>query len=347
MTGPLAVTVATVLLIVLSAFFVVIEFSLLGARRHRLEAQASTSRSARAALRGINELTIMLACAQLGITACTFALGAVTKPAVDAALSPLITALGAPDRLADGVAFGLALFVVTFLHLVVGEMAPKSWAIAHPELAAKLIGIPSRGFVWLVRPVISWVNGIANRLVAASGVTPVDRAVVGGHDVDTIRHLVEHSASVGALDASFRTQLAGVLDLQALTVDGLISRDARPTSVDGTATVADLQQAARESGHLRVLVGAPDEGSIGVVHVRDTLLAEPDRAARDLARPVFELDARTPVYEALARMREANEQLAVVRDDGRLAGVVTLADVLARLLPEGLGSQHRPAPQVR
>lgn len=91
-----------------------------------------TARSARAALRGMNDLTLMLAGAQLGITFCTFALGTVTKPAVDQWLGPLFLSLGMPDWVAGGTSFALALFVVTFLHLVIGEMAPKSWAIAHP-----------------------------------------------------------------------------------------------------------------------------------------------------------------------------------------------------------------------
>ncbi|NNV09109.1 DUF21 domain-containing protein, partial [Geobacillus sp. MMMUD3] len=115
--APLFVIVGTIALIVLSAFFVIIEFSLLAARRHRLEEQASTSAPARAALRGMNELTIMLAVAQFGITICTFALGAITKPAVDAWLAPLFTAVGAPFWLADSAAFVLSLLFVTFLHL--------------------------------------------------------------------------------------------------------------------------------------------------------------------------------------------------------------------------------------
>src|SRR5699024_9531044 len=109
MTNPWVVLVATVLLIVLSAFFVVIEFALLGARRHRLEAEAVSSRSARAALRGIDELTLMLAGAQLGITAATFALGAITKPAVDSWLGPALQALGVPGWLAGGSSFALSL----------------------------------------------------------------------------------------------------------------------------------------------------------------------------------------------------------------------------------------------
>src|SRR5699024_1823523 len=114
------------LLLAASAFYVIIEFALLGARRHRLEEEAGTSASARAALRGMHELTLMLAAAQLGITLCTFALGAVTKPGVEAALAPPLQALGLPAQVAGTASFLLSLLAVTFLHLVVGEMAPKS-----------------------------------------------------------------------------------------------------------------------------------------------------------------------------------------------------------------------------
>src|SRR5699024_9640439 len=127
MSNPLVVVAATLGLIIASAFFVIIEFALLGARRHRLEADAARSPSARAAIRGLDELTVMLAGAQLGVTACTFALGAVTKPAVDAWLGPALSSLGAPAGVADVVSFALSLLLVTFLHLVAGEMAPKSW----------------------------------------------------------------------------------------------------------------------------------------------------------------------------------------------------------------------------
>ncbi|WP_344008236.1 CNNM domain-containing protein, partial [Isoptericola halotolerans] len=170
MSNPWVVTAVTAGLIALSAFFVVIEFALLGARRHRLEESATTSRGARAALRGVNELTVMLAGAQLGITACTFALGAVTKPAVDHWLTPVLESWGLPYWLADVASFGLSLLLVTFLHLVVGEMAPKSWAIAHPERSAILVSPPARAFIWVFRPLLLWINGVANRLVAASGV---------------------------------------------------------------------------------------------------------------------------------------------------------------------------------
>ncbi|MDV8001062.1 hemolysin family protein [Rhodococcus sp. IEGM 1408] len=334
MDNPLAVTAITAALIVLSAFFVVIEFALLGARKHRLEKDAETSASARAALRGIHELTMMLAGAQLGITACTFALGAVTKPAVDSWLGPTFASWGAPDQLAGGVAFGLSLLFVTFLHLVVGEMAPKSWAIAHPEFAAKLIGIPARGFIWVFRPLLSWVNAVANRLVSASGVTPVERAAVGGQDADTIRQLVEHSAEAGALDQSFSSPLAGALGLEDLDVGALVDTSRKPTAVPADATVAQVHEAAARTGHMRILVLDSEAPVPSVVHVRDTLM-EPDHSpVLPLTRPVMVLDIRTPVYEALGAAREQSEQLAAVMDQGRFVGVITIADILKHLLPE-------------
>ncbi|WP_353813582.1 CNNM domain-containing protein [Agromyces sp. SYSU T00266] len=331
--NPWIVIPVTVGLIVLSAFFVIIEFALIGARRHRLEQDAAGSASARAALRGMNELTVMLAGAQLGITASTFALGAVTKPAVDEWLGPVFLGWGLPEWLAGGAAFALALLIVTFLHLVVGEMAPKSWAIAHPERAAKLIGLPSRGFIRIFRPFLLWVNRIANALVARTGVEPVDRAAVGGRDADTIRNLVEYSTQVGVLEPELRSQITEVIALQELTVDDITRPDGAPTAAPADATVADLREAALASGHLRILLvdrtGRMDE----VVHVRDTLLAADGDRAADFARPAFRVDAATPAYELLRRMREEQVQLAVVERDGELLGIVTLTDVIQRVLP--------------
>lgn len=333
MTDWLFVTVVTIGLIALSAFFVIIEFALLGARRQRLEDRAATSRSARAALRGMNELTLMLAGAQLGITACTFALGAITKPAVDAWLGPVFTSWGLVEWASDATSFGLSLFVVTFLHLVVGEMAPKSWAIAHPETSAMTVGIISRAYIWPLRPLLMWVNSIANRLVRATGVEPVDAVAVGGQDIETIRQLVEHSAKVGTLEPQMQQQISGLIDLGTLPVSTLVAAGRTPTHVSATATVADVRAAAQRSGHLRILLLTDDPSAPAVVHVRDTLMEPEGRLASELARTAFVLDAQTPVYESLARMREHSVQLAVVVSAGQMVGVVTLADILTRVLP--------------
>lgn len=331
MTDPLVVTLATIALIILSAFFVIIEFALLGARRHRLEELAPNNASARAALRGMNDLTLMLAGAQLGITICTFALGAITKPAVHYALGPLFLDWGVPVWAAEGSSFFLSLLIVTFLHLVVGEMAPKSWAIANPERSAMAIGILARAYIWPLRPLLHWVNVIANRLVRASGVEPVESAAVGGQDAATIRQLVEHSAEVGTLEPGLRRQLSGLIDLGTMPVESIIATGQTVTTVQPGATVAEVRDIASQTTHMRLLVGG--DGTPRVIHVRDLLLKDEAAPAETLARPAFVLKAKTPIYEALASMRAASVQLAVVTDGGRITGVVTLADILRRILP--------------
>lgn len=327
-----ATVAATAGLIALSAFFVVIEFALIAARRNRLEQQADTSASARAALRGMNELTVMLALAQLGITACTFALGAITKPAVDAWLEPLLLALGLELWISSAIAFTLSLIVVTFLHLVVGEMAPKSWALAHPEFAAKIIGIPSRLVLWPFRPFLNWINTIANALVARAGVTPVERAAVGGRDAETIRQLVRHSAETGTLEPAEEKRISEVLRLEALTAGDLQHRTTPPTSVNRDATVADVQAASQRSGHLRVLIREADGNFVRVVHVRDTLDAPLDAPAERFARPAICVPEDMPVSDFLSVMRQQNAQFALVERHGLSRSVVTLRDVLGRIL---------------
>ncbi|AGF71985.1 CNNM domain-containing protein [Corynebacterium halotolerans] len=307
---------ATLLIIGLSAFFVILEFSLLAARRHRLEETAETSASSRAGLRSLNELTLMLAGAQLGITVCTFALGAITKPWVHDALMPVFELLPVPLSVADVISFLLALFVVTFLHLVIGEMAPKSWAIAHPETALHIVALPARWFITLFRPLLAWINRMANRLVKAVGEEPVDRAAAQGYDAETLQILVNHSREAGALDEAAASQIAGVIELERATVDDVVGApENTPVTLPATATVADVQTVARDSGKLRVLLDDAAWDEPRLVHVRDTLLVPTDTPAMELSRSVLTLPAGTTLQEALGRMRAENEQLAIVLPD--------------------------------
>lgn len=334
------VVIATVSIIALSAFFVAVEFALMAAKRHRLEDAAATSRSARAALRSSSELTLLLAGSQLGITICTLALGAITKPAVHHWLTPIIEGWGLPLWAADVAGFVLALIIVTFLHLVIGEMAPKSWAIAHPERSATLLALPMRAFMWATRPLLRALNSAANAVLRRVGVEPTDQ-VAAGQDPGGLLHLVEHSTNVGALDAGYSRQLTGALELETLTVADLVPRVASLTTVGTDATVREVQEATQRSGHLRILLGAgPDVH--GVVHVRDTLSSPSELPAAAVMRPAFTLAAHTPVYTALARMRETSNHLAVVHDGEELVGVVTLSDVLSRLFP-----QPQPSPGLK
>ena len=333
MSNPWIVLAVTIGLIAVSAFFVAVEFALLAARRHRLEEAAETSTPARYALRSTRELSILLAGSQLGITACTLALGATTKPAVHYWLTPLIHGWGAPLWAADAVGFVLALAIVTFLHLVIGEMAPKSWAIAHPERAATLLAIPMRTFMTVTRPLLTALNHAANWCLRRIGVTPVDD-VDSGQDPDALRQLVEHSATVGTLDQRNYRNLATALELERLTVGDIVSPTSQLSTVETDASATDIQAQSRLTQHQRILVRDEDRAVVGVVHVRDTLRADGGATARDLMRPVLRFAMHTPVYRALQVMRQTRNHLALIVDDGTLVGLITLTDVLQRLLPD-------------
>lgn len=327
----------TVLIIVASGFFVIIEFATMGARRNRLEESAETSRSARAGLRSLNELTVMLAGAQLGITAATFALGAVTKPWVHEMLTPVLTALSLPAGIVDVASFVLALFVVTFLHLVLGEMAPKSWAIAHPERALQVVAPLARGWVWLFRPLLNWINRAANGLVRMVGEDPVDRAAAAGYDADTLRTLVEHSRETGAMDDTSASQITGVIELEASTAKALARKvGSEIVPLPSDATVADMHKLAAQEQIMRVLVSDRTSRVPRVVHVRDTLLAAPETPLSELSRPVLTVAGTTTVQHTLDHMRARNEQIVVVGKADKAHAVWTLTwdNIMGQLWPQ-------------
>lgn len=321
----------------LSAFFVAIEFALVAARRHRLEEAADTSVAARAALNSARDLSMLLAGSQLGITLCTLALGAITKPAVHHMMTPLMTGWGLPEVTADVVAFVLSLIVVTFVHLVVGEMAPKSWAIAHPEKSATLLAIPMRGFMWLTRPVLVTLNGMANWFLRRAGVQPVDE-VSAGRSPDDLRQLLDYSAKAGALDPERYDRLATALEVNTRPLRAIVRPLAELAEVAPDATPDQIKHAARSSGHLRLVVRAHGLQPLGVVHVRDALTQPETVTAADLMRPVLTLRAETPIYAALSTMRDTRNHLALVETGDELIGLITLHDLLDALLPTDASS---------
>ncbi|MFD3688691.1 hemolysin family protein [Nocardiopsis sp. NPDC058631] len=318
----------TAVIIALSAFFVAIEFALVAARRYRLEEAAETSASARAALKSARDLSLLLAGSQLGITLCALALGAISKPAVHHLLEPLFS--GLPSTVAYVVSFVVSLIIVTFLHLVVGEMAPKSWAISHPEKSAIMLALPMRAFMWFTRPALLMLNGMANWCLHRLGVEAVDE-MSSGHNPEDVRELVEHSAKAGALDAERRAQLATALEVNSRPLSEIVTSREEIASVSPSHGVEDIKQVSRESTHLRLVVMDGEE-PVGVLHVREALTSPAGTTAADLMRPVLTLPSVTPMYAAMSIMRESRSHLSLVEVDGEVIGLVTLQDILDRLL---------------
>ncbi|MDT0404665.1 MULTISPECIES: hemolysin family protein [Streptomyces] len=334
MSFPMALFV-TVLLLIGSGFFVAAEFALVAAKRHRMEKAAAEGRGgAKAALAGMRELSLMLAGAQLGITVCTLGLGSVSKPAISHELDPLLHRLGLPSAVSYGVAFAVAMIVVVFLHMVVGEMAPKSWAIAHPERSAMLLSPPFRAVVKSVRPLISVLNRMSNALVRLCRVTPRDE-LAPVHDREQLTHLVAESERLGLISETDSELLTRSLTEPETPVRELQVPESEIVSVDGGAGVDEILRIAAEHDRTRLLVR--EQGVVlGSVHARDAVVARSrGRAAgaRALARPVPELTDDATVADAIDLLRRRRASLAVVRDStGRLTGMVSLDDLLARFL---------------
>ncbi|WP_256103605.1 hemolysin family protein [Streptomyces sp. ODS05-4] len=334
MSFPVALVV-TVLLLIGSGFFVAAEFALVAARRHRVEkAVADGRRGAKAALAGMRELSLMLAGAQLGITLCTLGLGAISKPAISHELDPLLVELGLPTALSYGIAFAVAMTIVVFLHMVLGEMAPKSWAIAHPERSAMLLTPLFRALVTAVRPLIWVLNKISNTLVRMCRVEPRDELATV-HNREQLTHLVAESERLGLIDTTDSQLITRSLTEPLTPVSALQTPAADIVAVEAAADLDTLLARASEVDRSRLLVRDGDR-FVGSVHTRDALVARArGRAltARDLARPVPELATTTTVSHAVEQLRQRRASLALVRDEqGALTGLVSLDDLLIRIM---------------
>ncbi|GAA2083595.1 hemolysin family protein [Actinomadura alba] len=331
---PLTAFFVTALLLIGNGFFVAAEFALVAAKRPRLERAAkSGSRPAAAAVAGIRELSLMLAGAQFGITMCTLALGLVAEPAFEHLLAPPLDELGLPDSASHVIAVAITLAVVTFLHMVLGEMAPKSWAITHPERSALILALPFRAFARLSRPVLAALNGATNALLRMARITPRDELEVHT-DPQRLRHLLGESRRLGLIDRHDHDLLGRAIAVREAIVDTLIVPRDQVTAVPADASPAQVRRAAHASGHARLLVRGDDGTITGLVHVRDALTAtESDRRAVDLAYPVPTISAATSVLDATTQLQRARAQLAVVNaPDGTYRGIVSLDDLLGQLL---------------
>jgi CBS domain containing-hemolysin-like protein len=356
--------VLSALLLVGNGFFVAAEFALVASKRYRLEhaAAAEGSRAARAALDGSRELSLMLAGAQLGITLCSLGLGALVEPAIEHLVHPLLHGMGLPDVPSGVIAFLLALLVVTFLHLVIGEMMPKSWAITDPERSATLLALPFRGFVRLVRPALVGLNVLANAALKPFGVHPQDQ-LAQAHGPQEMHILLERSRAEGLIGAEQTDLLTSMLRLQETKVADLLIRDDQLVTVAPEASALEIEAASLRSGRSRLAVvsspalasapaSAPVPASVsasasdvasaltevvGVVHVREAVrvtTAGRDATAKDLMDPPFVLDAAVTVTDAVTLMRAARAQLAMVTRAGKRVGFVALEDLLEQVIGE-------------
>jgi CBS domain containing-hemolysin-like protein len=338
--SPGIALISSGVLLALNGFFVAAEFALVASKRYRLEqAAASGGRAARAALDGVRELSLMLAGAQLGITLCTLGLGALAEPAIEHLVSPLLHAVGLPDAASHVIALVFALGLVTFLHLVVGEMAPKSWAITDAERSATLLALPFRAFARVSRPVLSALNALANSILRLVGVNQ-QAQLAQVHGPDELRMLLEQSREHGLLGAEQHQLLTSMLELQGTSVAQVMEPFATMVTVRRDDPAERIEQVSRDSGRSRLAVLDSGGDVCGLVHVREAVrVVTTGRVATagELMTPAFTLPATSTVTEAVAAMRARQSQLALVRNGGgpaRPIGFVALEDLLEEVIGE-------------
>jgi CBS domain containing-hemolysin-like protein len=329
----------SILLLILNGFFVAVEFALLASRRARLNHLVNEgNKRAQRASRSLGELTVMLAGAQLGITVCSFGIGALAEPAIADGIAELLhRPVHLPSGVAHGVAFGIALLAVVFVHMVVGEMAPKSWAITHPERSALVLITPFRAFTAVVRPLLIGLNAVANMLIRLVGISPKGEVSMALSSAE-MNVLLQRSREHGALDLSTHALLTRSLSLSGRVAHDAFTPRGDIAYVDVSADADTIERCARTTRRSRLLLVDGDlDHVVGVILVRDLLHLDDARrasiTARELARPVSTHRMEERLEEILLATREHHRQLVVVVDaQDRTAGILTVQDIVDQLL---------------
>ncbi|GHJ38945.1 hemolysin family protein [Streptomyces sp. TS71-3] len=330
-----------VLLVLANGFFVGAEFALVSVRRSQVEPVKTAA--ARQVLYGLEHLPQMMAAAQFGITICSLTLGAVAEPTVARLLEPVFGAARLPEGLVHPLGYVIALVLVVFLHLVIGEMVPKNLAMADPGRTALRLGPGLVAFARVCRPVTVALGACARWILMAFRVEPKDE-VEAVFTSEQLNRLVADSGEAGLLGPEEQERLGDALELGTRPVTDVLLDRASLVTVDPSVTPGQVVALTARTGYSRFPVSADGGAFMGYLHVKDVLeVEESDRAVpQQVWRPMVTLNAELPLDDALTVMRRAATHLAQVADaSGRLVGLVTLEDVLELLVGEVHDPAHR------
>lgn len=366
MTGQVLLVLLVIVLLLASAFFVAAEFALIAARRTVIEPLAVQSKRARATLQAMEDVSVMMATAQLGITLCGVLLGALGEPAVAKLLEPAFSWLGVPESALHPTALVVALLLVVSAHVALGEMVPKNIALAGPEKTAMLLAPMLKAIATLLGPVVRGLNNLANRFVRLTGREPREE-VTSAFTRDEVAGMVAESRAEGLLDDDEHQLITSALDFEHGTLRAVLLPDSQVVSVDAGASAAEVEKLCARTGFSRFPV-VDDQGRyIGYVHIRDVMAVPADDRDRplpeDAIRRLPAFAEGTELRAALDRMRRVGAHLAQVAADptggqaqrlagravaipmpARRRGLVTLEDVIEELVGT-IGDATRRGPE--
>jgi CBS domain containing-hemolysin-like protein len=339
MNDTLGVLLA-ILLIGTNAFFVGAEFSLISARRDRLEALAEQGKKrAVTVIRAGEQLSSMLAGSQLGVTVASLLLGRIGESAVASLLQSAFGLTSMPPALLHTLSFVIALAVVVTLHVLLGEMVPKNIALAGPERTAMLLVPPYLAYVRVARPFIVFYNKCANAILRVLGVEPKDELDITVSPAE-LSAMIAESVSEGLLDPEEHTRLTRALQIGSRVVGdvavSLADIRAVPVAAAGSGpTIGAVESALADTGYSRFPVAAVDGRFIGYLHIKDMLtLGDEPQTVIDpsLVRPLPRVASSLPLADALSRMRRTNSHLALVTDGRDVVAMVAMEDLVEDLV---------------
>lgn len=334
----MSIWTASLLIIVLllfNAFFVGGEFALISSRKDRLETLVSQgNHRARTVLDAMEHLSLMLAAAQLGVTIASLILGKLGEPAIAHLLERPFAAMDIPPDLLHPLSFAISLFIITFLHILLGEMVPKNLAIAGPESTALILVPPLIAFEKITRPFIHFVNWIARMTLKAFGIEQKDE-LDSTVDSSSLAAMIAESRSEGLIDAEEHVRLKKALGAARRSVKELCIPLDKVISVPLNPTVKQLEAAVAETGFSRFPVRSTT-GFVGYIHVKDVLEkmvsedpgAEDEIIERSEIRSLKVMDAATPMDDALRILRRDRAHMGLITENGKILGMVALEDLI-------------------
>ena len=327
-----------VVLLLGNAFFVGAEFAVMSARRSQIEPLAEAgSKRAQTTLRAMENVSLMLACAQLGITVCSLLILQVAEPAIHHLMVVPLEAVGVPAEIADVAAFAVALLLVTFLHVTIGEMVPKNISVSVADKAALLLAPPLMFIARLVKPVIVALNWSANHILKLMRIEPKDE-VTSSFTLEEVQSIVQESTRHGLVDDDAGL-ITGALEFSEHTASTVMVPLDKLVMMKSATTPVEFEKAVSRTGFSRFQMLDDDGMLSGYLHIKD-VLSIPDAAyhqpiAESHIRSLANLAMDDEIEKAMSVMQRTGSHLArVIGPDGHTQGVLFLEDVIEELVGE-------------
>ncbi|PVZ10459.1 MULTISPECIES: hemolysin family protein [unclassified Pseudomonas] len=339
-------------LVLLNGFFVAAEFAMVKLRATKVESIAERHGWRGRILRTVHsQLDAYLSACQLGITLASLGLGWVGEPAFAHLLEPALEAVGVQSaEVIKGASFFTAFFVISYLHIVVGELAPKSWAIRKPELLSLWTAVPLYLFYWLMYPAIWLLNASANAILRIAGQGEPGPHHEHHYSRDELKLILYSSRGQDPSDQGMRV-LASAVEMGELEVVDWANSREDLVSLDHKASLPEILEKFRRHKYSRFPVYNSELGEfVGLLHIKDLLL---ELAAKDytpegfeldeLLRPVERVSRHMPLSALLEQFRQGSAHFALVEEaDGKVIGYLTMEDVLEVLVGD-IQDEHRKA----